>query len=168
MTGSKPNTAPPGAGQSAASPADRDLLDRAAAKARAANVFASVTVTPAAAVCTALNCPAPAEYRLSFEDGALWVCFVTPDRWLSQSIEADLVHTGDDLAELIEEELVDLGYSGPRPTFEHFRSQDKLFTFRTPLPRADASADPARFLLAYEACFRRLGDVGAAGDDDGE
>jgi hypothetical protein len=95
------------------------------------------------------------------------VCLQTADRWLSQSIEQDLVHTGDKMDELVEEEMVDLGYSGPRLRVEHFRSEDKLFTFRSPLPaELSASADAAALaLLGYEACFRRLGDM-EGGDDE--
>ena len=34
---------------------------------------------------------------------------LTKDRWLSESIEAEVMHHGDSLEELIEEELIDLG-----------------------------------------------------------
>ncbi len=110
----------------------------------------------------------PAEYRLDLQQGRLWVSLVTPNRWLSESIETDLLHTGDKLDELIEEELAELDYDtkAVKVTFEHFRSDDKLFTFRTAMPFAldaagtgEAVETASKWLLAYEACFRRLGDM---------
>jgi hypothetical protein len=161
------------------SPTLRVLLDTVAVRARDAKVFGNVRVEsgPAwqggcALVCDAANSAAPAEYRLFLDDGELWVSLVTADRWLSQSIEADLVHTGDKIEELIEEELVELDYPGKALTTEHFRSVDKLFTFRSALPidaaKPEASSAvefAARALLAYEACFRRLGDIDAGGEE---
>ncbi len=128
---------------------------------------------------------APASYRVGFDGGKVWVSLVTADRYLSQSIEQDLVHTGDSLPELLQEELLDLGFdkaggsptqptptqptpTQPTPTLlavEHFRDDAKLFTFRTALPidpsRLDASAATLCVLAvrAYDATFRRLGDM---------
>jgi hypothetical protein len=130
-----------------------------------ADVFESARVVEGRLECEARGSAAPAFYRLEVDGGRVWVSLVTPDRWLSESIEADLMHTGDKLEELLEEELVDLGYDGPTPTYEHFRSEDKQFTFRTALPGSAesfdaAGADRARLmLLGYEACFRQLGDM---------
>ncbi len=130
-----------------------------------AGVFESVEIKAGTLVCQADGSAEPAEYRVAVEGGRLWVALVTEDRWLSESIEAELMHTGDKLEELLEEEMVDLGYEGPMPTFEHFRSPDKLFTFRTPVfdeagDYTPAQAERARlFLLGYEACFRQLGDM---------
>lgn len=86
------------------------------------------------------------------------------DRWLSESIETDLLHTGDKVEELLAEELAEQGFpTGHGLRIEHFRSDDLLFTFRSPLslsPSAPDAADAAaRYLLAYEACFRNLGDM---------
>jgi hypothetical protein len=151
----------------------RRLLAEAAALATAAGVFGSVEIVQVEGAvrldCAAKDSAAPAWFRLFVEGGVAWVALVTADRWLSQSIEADLVHTGDKLEDLIEEELVDQGVEASRPRVEHFRSEDKLFTFRSPLPQgADGLPSPAiaaGWLLAYEACFRNLGDV-AGGDED--
>lgn len=149
------------------------LLERVADQARAAGVFGAVTVAGSRLECQAKESAAPAAYRIEPGDGKLWVSLVTPDRWLSGSIELDLIHTGDKLDELIEEELVDQGYDGPALPFEHFRSEDKLFTFRSPLPVGPDQADADRHqrlvlqcLLAYEACFRNLGDMSASGEED--
>lgn len=113
-------------------------------------------------------------YAIVPQAGGWWVRLATPDRWLSESIEADLMHHGDPIEELVEEELVELGHDpsrdGAMPRVKHFRSEDKLYTFENPLPidpAADATAGArvaARFLLAYEAAFRQLGDM-AGGDD---
>lgn len=144
----------------------QSLLNEVAREAERAGVFGTVSVRDGRLVCTAKNSAAPASYRIHPDGERLWVSLVTADRWLSESIEADLMHTGDDLSDLLEEELVDQGVTGAKPTFEHFRSDDLLFTFRTPLPGKDLSATTAlRWLLAYEACFRRLGDM-SVGEDD--
>jgi hypothetical protein len=125
--------------------------------------------------CRAANAAEPAEYRVDVQQGKLWVSLVTPNRWLSESIETDLLHTGDKLGELIEEELAEFDYDtkGETVTFEHFRSDDKLFTFRSTLPirldqadAPDAIETASKWLLAYEACFRRLGDMDGAGDEE--
>jgi hypothetical protein len=156
-----------------------DGLRRAVIAAQSSGVFGVCAMKSETRIeCEASNAAAPAFYRLEAETSRLWVSLVTEDRWLSQSIEADLVHTGDKLDELLDEELADQGYersgrgggggSGFRIMFEHFRSEDKLFTFRSIVP-VDVSKDSADeiarvggiFLRAYEACFRRLGDMDA-------
>lgn len=144
----------------------RDAADRA-------GVFASAAVEGDRLVCPAANSAEPAEYRLFTDAGRIWVSLVTDNRWLSESIETDLLHTGDKIEDLIDEELVDLGCDrGPLPV-EHFRSDDLLFTFRSPLPFEPAHADrpdaidlATKVLLAYEAAFRPLGDMDDTGDDD--
>ena len=142
------------------------LLNEVAARAEAAKVFASVQVEADRVSCAALSPASPAWYRVEHDGRRVWVSLVTPDRWLSHSIEADLLHTGDKVDELLEEELVDLGYECARHPLEHFRSEDKLFTFRTPMdvtPGGESAPktidNAARLLLAYEACFRNLGDM---------
>jgi hypothetical protein len=177
---SKPNAAP--MSQTPVPGAVLKLLEGVRARAEKAGVFGAITVDSAKSrvCCRAANSAEPAEYRVDVQEGKLWVSMVTANRWLSQSIEADLMHTGDKIPELLDEELVDQGYDvkgaaskGLRTTFEHFRSDDKLFTFRSPLPIMIAQADaPAsidaasQWLLAYEACFRRLGDMDAGSGED--
>jgi hypothetical protein len=125
--------------------------------------FARVRVDGARLVCEADGSAEPAWYRIEQDGGRIWVSLVMRDRWLSESIEADLMHTGDKLEELIDEELIDQGVEGTRATYEHFRSDDMLFTFRTPILPVDGrpldGARILRWLLAYEACFRNLGDM---------
>lgn len=146
-----------------------DLLVSVHSRAAEAGVFGPITVGLDRLEAAAADAAAPAFYRVDVGGGEVWVSLVTADRWLSESIEADLMHSGDKLEELIEEELVDQGEEaapGGRISFEHFRSDDMLFTFRTRVPPA-AAGDPqrvSRYLLAYEACFRNLGDM-SGGED---
>lgn len=158
----------------------RPLLDAVAHAAREAGVFASIEVQPHAVVCHATASAAPAQYRLTHEQSGdanrLYVEVTTADRWLSHSIEADLLNTGDKLEELIDEELVELGaapiHSHAKSKVEHFRNDSKLFVFRSLLPiqpekAADAQAQKLACiaLLAYEACFSELGDMHTDGDE---
>lgn len=148
----------------------RRLLEAVEPHAQGAKVFRAVRLGGVSLDCDALE--VDAEHRIEWREGRLWVSLVTPDRWLSQSIEADLVHTGDKLEDLIDEELVDQGCdAGPLPV-EHFRSQDMLYTFRSPLPISPDQAGEDRSvqiaaaaLLAYEAAFRELGDMGGVEED---
>lgn len=153
-----------------APPGLSDLLLAAGGVAARAQVFGGVDIRPDKLVCPALASGAPAEYRLFLDaeqGGRLWVGFFTADRWLSHSVEADLLHTGDKLGQLIAEELAELGVDRPHVDEpEHFRDDAKQFTFRTPVPVAPsefgspAGADlAAKYLLAYEAALRNLGDV---------
>jgi hypothetical protein len=142
----------------------QDLLKQIAEKAREAGVFGEIRVSPETLECEAKDSAEPATYRVAREDGALWVSLVMADRWQSESIESDLMHSGDKLEELLEEELVDLGYEGDPPTYQHYRSDDLLFTFRSKVPEDADQA--ALWLLAYEQCFRNLGDMSAEADED--
>jgi hypothetical protein len=157
-----------------ADPALASFLEAIRAGVAGAGVFGAPRIEGGRLICPAPAAAAPAEYRVELDAGRVWVSLVTPDRWLSHSIEADLLHTGDKIEDLIDEELVEQGYTagggGPLPC-EHFRDRDRLFTFRSPLPFGpDDLGDPAaaeqarRALLAYEACFRRLGDMEADGE----
>ncbi len=151
------------------------LLGSVRAAAERAGVFGACRVQGDRLVCEAKASAEPAEYRLEQVGGRCWVSLVMKDRWQSESIESDLMHTGDKLEELIEEELAELGYEGPHGAdgsvglrFEHFRSDEMLFTFRTPVPTGasgfggeEAARAATMFLLAYEACFRNLGDMSA-------
>ena len=150
----------------------RSVLNEVADAARQAGVFGDVEVTEGCVSCAAAEAPEPVFYRISLIDGSLYVEWVTPDRWLSQSIEAELVFTGDDLSDMIDEELVDTGYDGDAlGTLEHFRSEAKLYTFRSTVPvdatNPESPRDVQRLtkcLIAYELTFRELGDM--TGDDD--
>lgn len=161
------------AGTSSGTSGFSGFLEGVAARLREAGVFGPIRIDRNVLRCDALASAAPAEFRLFEDAGRVWVALVTADRWLSQSIEQDLVHTGDKIDELVEEELIDLGWDrawGPtRVPYEHFRDEQKMYTFRSPTParpeKPDADKIAAIALLAYERAFRVLGDMEADGDD---
>ncbi len=162
-----------GSTSNAAPPAFATLLENLRQRADKAGVFASCAIVDGRLDCRAEGSAEEAWYRVRWDGGKVWVGLEMADRWQSESIEADLMHTGDKLDELLEEEMVDLGYEGPKPTFEHFRSDAMLFTFRSPagvpesaLGTADSAGTVATLLLGYEACFRQLGDMDAENDED--
>lgn len=184
-----------------ASLAVNQVFEAVKARLESSGQFGSVEMKGGMLVAAAKASAEPAFYRLEFAatgspdgggEGRLWVSLVTPSRWLSESIESDLVEHGDDLGDLVEDELVELGYEptgggesdsdGGKPTFQHFRSPDLLYTFRTPIPTpqpgsgvsveseralaAHAAATVAGlWVLAYEQAFRRLGDMEDKGDE---
>lgn len=126
--------------------------------------FAEVRVEDGRLVCRADGPEEPAFYRVEQDGDGVWVSLVTPDRWLSESIEAQLMHTGDSIEELLDEELADQGFDAGPLSVQHFRSEDMLFTFRS---RVDDPSPEAllQVLLAYEACFRQLGDMNPGEED---
>lgn len=135
---------------------------------RTVGVFGSIDRQADQLRCRAAGSAEEAWYRVLLEDGKWFVELITGDRWLSESIESDLMHHGDPIEELVEEELVELGGAG-RPIVQHFRSSDRLYTFRTPVEIvAHGLPDhhvTTRLLLAYEAAFRELGDM-SGGDEE--
>lgn len=146
------------------------LFTTVAQRAEQSGVFGAVSVSDDGVVCSALNSAEPADYRVFSEKGGVWVSLGMKDRWQSESIESELVHSGDKLNELIDDELDDLGVEDPASTFEHFRSPELEFVFRSrvPIDPSDASAADTvgTWLLAYEQCFRQLGDMDVTEEDD--
>ena len=145
------------------------VLDAAVEPLTASGDFASVTRTDTGLRCDALHVEEACYYAATLDaDGKLWVGWYTPDRWLSESVEADLVHTGDKLDELLEEELVDQGLSMSL-SLEHFRDRDKVFVFRgeldLPGESSEATAILVKTLFALQACFLELGDMGPQEDE---
>lgn len=131
--------------------------------------FAQVSLDATALRCDALHVEEECYYAATAEPDGLWIGWYTPDRWLSESVEADLVHTGDKIDELIEDERVDQGLPAGKPEVQHFRSRDKVFVFRSklelPEDPTEAAALIAKTLLAYQACFVELGDMGPDEDE---
>ncbi len=136
-------------------------------KATEADVFDATTIDEGGQVlaCTPRDAGGEATYQAFMDSGTWFVALVTPDRWLSESVESDLMHLGDSIEELIEEELIELGLDSITPKVEHFRSEELLYTFRTPLPAETSVEEAAIWLLAYEAAFRELGDMTAEPDE---
>ena len=147
----------------------QNLYEHVQQGAQQADVFAGVKIDDRGVCCEADGSAEPAYYMVYEEEGDIWIALETEDRWLSGSIEEDLVNTGDKLDELLEEEIIDLGHDSAVVEFEHFRSPEKVYVFRSKLsvPMSDPKA-PERalvWLLGYEAVFRELGDM-SEGEDD--
>lgn len=142
------------------------LLSQTAALARAQTAFLEVQDTGSMVACQCAAQP-DAWYRIESDGGRLTVNWVSSDRYLSQSIEAELMWTGDSMDELIDEERVDQGFErGPLGDVEHYRNEEKLFTFRSAIPMDLGAIDVDRdatelvkCLLAYAAAFAELGDM---------
>ena len=147
------------------------LFVRVAEEATKSGRFASVSMSDQVD-CAALESAASAHYRVEFDQmkDTLYVGLVMADRWLSESIESQLVEHGDKMEDLLEDELVELDYfaagGSPITKIEHYRSEDKLFTFRAkvPLQPGDIASEKnvqmvTRALHSFEACFRQLGDM---------
>lgn len=148
--------------------ADTPSIEALAPAARAAGVFAAVSTPSGLLRCDAAAVEEEAWYQVgpAGEYAAapcVWVGLYVADRWLSGSIEADVLHSGDHFEDLLEEELIDQGYE-TRLKVEHFRDDHKVFVFRSPVP-ADRPEAVLPTLLAYEACFRELGDMTPEEDD---
>lgn len=150
------------------------LYEKAGDRVREAKVFAHVRRNDDALICKARDVDSDTTYRVEVADGhdLVWVGLYTPDRWLSESIETDLLHLGDKLEDLLEEELYDQGFEARLP-MEHFRDDALQYVFRSPVflqagEKLDGEAvidRVTRVLLAYQAMFRELGDM-APGDAD--
>ena len=138
-------------------------MAHAETEARKSGVFGEITLEDGpdgpALVCEATDAGAPAHYSIRHENGTTFIGLETRDRWLSESIEADVMHTGDSLEELIEEELVDRDLAVTGVTVQHYRDEGMCYVFRSPLPDAADERETALWLLAYEAAFRELGDM---------
>ncbi len=139
-----------------------------------ADVFAKVRRNDEALSCKARGIESEAWYRVEVgpKHDVVWVGLFTPDRWLSESIEAELMHTGDKLEELLEDELIEQGFETKLPV-EHFRDDQLRYVFRSPvaLPIGEKLEGPemvdivGKTLLAYEAMFSQIGDM-APGEDE--
>ena len=136
-----------------------------ATKATDLGVFAGVSLNGNDLECAALEAAAPATYSLTVDGGRVTVRLRTADRWLSESIETDLLHYGDAIEDLVAEEMVELGGDGQIPKIRHFRNDAREYVFENEIPQAD-DRTALLFLLAYEAAFRQLGDMGGGDEDE--
>ena len=146
------------------------ILDRVAGVARTSDCFGDVLLQGNTLRCAAKEAAAAAWYTVQHEGGGWCVSLSTADRWLSESIETDLLHFGDPIEELIEEELVELGGAGPVPAPKHFRADDRSYVFVSRVPEAAGDANHVaglvgKWLLAYEAAFRNLGDMSGSEEE---
>jgi hypothetical protein len=147
------------------------LYEEVGDRVRDPKVFGKVRRTDLALFCRARGVASDTCYRVTVADkhDLVWVGLYTPDRWLSDSIEADVLNRDDNFEELLEEELYDQGFEARLPV-EHFRDEQKQYVFRSPVflhkgEKLDSEviADRVtRVLLGYEALFRQLGNLAAA------
>jgi len=132
-------------------------------------VFGPIKIDDRGVSCQAKNSAEEAFYRVSVTDDGVWIGMETEDRWLSGSIEGDLVNTGDKLNDLIEEEVIDLGHVDAKVNFEHFRSPEMLYVFRsrlsTPIDDPKAAEHALIWVLGYEIVLRELGDMDESEED---
>lgn len=134
-----------------------------------------------------VECPAGCEWRVVFpgrtdeadtwvvlrvtEDKTLETGLVTADRWVSQSIEADVQFQREDLRVLLAEELADAGWS-LEGSLRHYRDEQGEYVFLAKITKAGASAAGRNAVLeedgslaerlagAVEACVRCFGEFG--------
>ncbi len=146
----------------------RPLLQEVADKARETGAFSSVALDASGVCARFIDTDVDASFRIDFgehwDNGGLEVSMKTPDRWLSQSVEATLVNSGDSLEELIDEELVELGCEDGPLALKHFRDEKMRYVFVSPAPSGAEAGTLVACLLAYERAFAPLGDF--AGDED--
>lgn len=139
-------------------------------KALASGRFERVERAGDALRCWAKGAAAEAWYTLDLEGDGWAVSLLTPDRWLSESIEGDMLEGRDTAEELIDDELVEIGFAGSAQQVKHFRDDAKQYVFRSRIPGVTAAANApegadaeraAQYLLAFEAAFANLGDMQA-------
>ena len=92
-----------------------------------------------------------------------WQALLEQRTGISYALHTSILQAG------IYRRMVDLGYEDGQLPFEHFRSDDMLFTFRTRVPVGPDEESfltlARQLLLGYEACFRQLGDMGSTRED---
>lgn len=124
--------------------------------------FQNATVNGPAVRCRAKDASAEAWYVIDKTDGYWSVALETADRWLSESIEGDMLEGRDTAEELVDDELVNLDFPNRCPKVKHYRDDAKVYVFRSRVPLegiADETAGVATYLLAFEAAFAQLGDM---------
>ena len=135
-------------------------------RARESERFAAIELGDARLRCRARDAAAEAWYVVEREGDAWFVALHTADRWLSESIEGDMLEGRDSAEELVDDELVEVGFPNRCGKVKHYRDDARTYVFRAEVPLAgiaDAAAGVATFLLAFEAAFGQLGDM-AGGD----
>jgi len=124
--------------------------------------FQNATVNGPAVRCRAKDASAEAWYVIDKTDGHWSVALETADRWLSESIEGDMLEGRDTAEELVDDELVNLDFPNRCPQVKHYRDDAKVYVFRSRVPLegiADETTGVATYLLAFEAAFSQLGDM---------
>ncbi len=125
-----------------------------------ADVLDDITYDASGLSAKARQAQEPAYYRISYDQKNLYIGLYIKDRWLSESIETDLLHSGDTVQELLEEEMADQGLDFGLP-IEHFRSPQLEYVFRSKIshPAHQSPKVLSQILLSYHHCFVELGDM---------
>lgn len=148
----------------------QQVLTSLHASAKQAGVFASITLDGPRLECEALDAAAPAQYRVEITPDGWAISLGTVDRWLSESIESQLVESRDSMEDLLREELVDLEWTDAPPKIRHFRDDARRYVFECTVAfGCDATDDLRRtscFLLAFQSMFRQLGDMSGAQSEE--
>lgn len=133
------------------------------ATAQKAGVFASITLDGSRLECEALDAGAPAQYRVEIASDGWAISLGTMDRWLSESIEGQLVDSRDSMEALLSEELNDLEWTDAPPKIRHFRDDARRYVFECTVAFGRDESDDLRrtscFLLAFQAMFLQLGNM---------
>ncbi|MSR43943.1 MAG: hypothetical protein EXS15_01090 [Phycisphaerales bacterium] len=142
-------------------------LTALAQHARESSCFAGVRQEGGRLECDAKGASAPAQYRVEVASDGWRVSLGTLDRWLSESIESQLVEGRESIEDLLQEELTDLEWMTPAPTVKHFRDESKRYVFECTVSLGkDTTTDvhcARTFLFAFESMFRQLGDMSESG-----
>lgn len=138
--------------------------------AQKASIFSGLQLDGSRLECEAKDSAAKAEYRFEVSADGWRLSLGTADRWLSESIESQLVESRDSMEDLLREELVDLDCLEAPPKIRHFRDESKRYVFECTVPFGADLVDDLRrakcFLFAFESMFRQLGDMsGAEGEE---
>jgi len=131
-------------------------------RAHASERFSAIELEGARLRCRARDAAAAAWYVVDREGDAWFVALHTADRWLSESIEGDMLEGRDSAEDLVDDELVEVGFPNRCGKVKHYRDDAKTYVFRAEVPLAgiaDPGAGVATFLLAFEAAFGQLGDM---------
>lgn len=144
-------------------PHESETLPQLAQLAQLRGVFGEVVLAGSRLECSAKSSPVPAQYRVELTDMGWNISLGTMDRWLSESIESQLVESRDSLEDLLNDELIDLDWKEGAVPVRHFRDDAKRYVFECTLGRGSDKADNLRrtsaFLFAFEAAFSQLGDM---------
>jgi hypothetical protein len=139
-----------------------DFLSIVQQHAQRSNRFERIESTDTSVRCKAKGAASEAWYVVDRQDDGWAVSLLTPDRWLSESIEGDMLEGRDTAEELIDDELVELGFPGKAQQVKHYRDDFKMYVFRSCIPvNAQDGAAAATYLLGFEAAFANLGDMQA-------
>jgi hypothetical protein len=139
-----------------------ELLQNVLRSALDSGKFAEARIDGARLRCRAREAAAEAWFTVEREGDAWAVGLETPDRWLSESIEGDMLEGRDSAEELVDDELVEVNFPNRCGKVRHFRDDAKVYVFRTAVPLSgvpDPAAGVLTFLLAFEAAFAQLGDM---------